>query len=72
MLIFGRSPNLILGAVTAVFNVFVIYHVGGFTPTTDQISVTNVALGAIIALVANSDTITTAAAKAAANRKNGG
>jgi hypothetical protein len=71
MLIFGRSPNLILGATTAVFNVVVAFHVAGFDPNIDQIAVVNVALGAIVALVANSDSIQVAAGKAAALRKNG-
>jgi hypothetical protein len=71
MLIFGRSPNLILGALTAIFNVLTVFHVGGFDPTVEQISVVNVALGAIVALIANSDNIMVAAGKAAAIRQNG-
>ena len=71
MLIFGRSPNLILGAVTAVFNVVVVFHIGGFAPTIEQIATTNVAFGAIIAVIANTDTIAVAAGKAASIRKNG-
>lgn len=72
MLIFGRSPNLILGAVTAIFNVVVVFHVGGFDPDTNQIAVTNVAFGAIIALVANSNTISQAAGAAARIRSSNG
>lgn len=72
MLIFGRSPNLVLGAVTAVFNVVVVFHVGGFDPDANQIAVTNVAFGAIIALIANSDSISQAAGAAARIRSNNG
>lgn len=57
MLVFGRSPNLILGAATAIFNVFVAFHILGFAPDASQQAVVNLALGAIIAVVAN-DSVT--------------
>jgi hypothetical protein len=49
----GRSPNLILGFLTAAFNALVVFHVGGFAPTLEQITIVNVFLGALVALVAN-------------------
>jgi uncharacterized membrane protein YozB (DUF420 family) len=69
---FGRSPSLILGACTAIFNVIVAFHVAGFDPTVDQISIVNVAFGAIIALVSNSASTAIAAGEAAIKRRNGG
>lgn len=69
MLVFGRSPNLILGAVTAIFNVIVVFHILGFNPDATQIAVTNVAFGAIIALIANTASIQVAAGIAASNRQ---
>ena len=52
-MILGRSPNLILGFLAAAFNVVVVFHLGGFAPTIDQIAIMNVLLGALVALVAN-------------------
>jgi hypothetical protein len=46
---------MVLGAVTAVFNVLVIGHVFGFNPTVELAAAINIAFGAIITLVANSD-----------------
>lgn len=71
MLILGRSPNLVLGAATALFNVVVVLQVGGFNPTAEQISAVNVLLAALVALIANSDTISAAAGKAAVSRQSG-
>jgi len=71
MTILGRSPNLWLGAVTALFNLAVVYHVLGFSPDATQIGATNIFFGVIIALIANSDKVTTAV-KAAAVARNGG
>ena len=71
MLLLGRSPNLVLGALTAVFNIIVAIHLGGFNPDVSQIAVVNVGLGAIVALIANNDTVQIAAGRASAARKNG-
>lgn len=65
MLIFNRSPNLLLGAVTAVFNVVVVFHILGFNPTPEQIATVNVAFGSIIALIANNAATAIAAGDAA-------
>lgn len=70
MLVFGRSPNLILGAVTAIFNVVVAFRVLGFAPTVDQIAVVNIAFGAIIAAIANDAGTQIKAGVAAATRQN--
>lgn len=70
MLIFGRSPNLVLGACTAVFNTAVVFHIFGFNPDAAQIGTVNVMFGAIIALIANSDAITVVAGNAARTRSN--
>jgi len=71
MLIFGRSPNLVLGALTALFNVGVAFHVNGFAPDVEQIAVVNLALGSLVALVANSASTAIAAGAAATMRANG-
>ena len=70
MLVLGRSPNLALGAITAIFNVVVAFHVLGFNPDVGQITTVNLAFGALIAFVANQDSITTAAGEAAKARIN--
>ena len=70
-MIFGRSPNLVLGAFTALFNVVVLSHLGGFDPTPELIAAVNIAAGAIIALVANTASIQIAAGQAAAERTSG-
>lgn len=67
-MILGRSPNLILGAFTAIFNVVVLAHVGGFNPTPELIAAVNIAAGAIIAVVANTPSIQIAAGDAARER----
>lgn len=71
MLVAGRSPSLILAAATAVFNVVVGFHVAGFNPTVEQVGLVNIALAAIIAVIANSDSIALAAGREAHNRLNG-
>lgn len=67
-LIFGRSPNLILGTFTALFNVVVIAHLGGFNPTPELIAAVNIAAGALVALIANTGSIQIASGVAAADR----
>lgn len=52
-MIFGRPTNLWLGAIIAVFNLFVLFHIGGFDPSSDQINGVNIALSAVIILIAN-------------------
>jgi len=69
MLIFGRSPNLVLAAITAVFNVFVVFHIGGFNPTLDQVAVANALFAALVALIAGTDSFTRAAGVAAEDRQ---
>ncbi len=68
-LVFGRSPNLVLGFLTAAWNVVVIAHVGGFNPTPELIAGVNILLGAFVALIANTASIQIAAADAAKARK---
>jgi len=66
-LIFGRSPNLIIGAFTAIFNVFVIGHIPGpWDPAV--VAAINIAAGAVVALIANTSSIQVAAGQAAADR----
>ena len=67
-MILGRSPNLVLGALTAVFNVFVIAHVP-YVWDPAVVAAVNVAAGAVIALIANSASIQIAAGNAAQARK---
>lgn len=69
-MILGRSPNLILGFLTALFNLAVVFQPFGFVPTMEQIAAVNVALGAAVAVIANSATISIAAGNAAAARRN--
>ena len=69
MLILGRSPNLVLGAVTAVFNVVVVFHVLGFNPDVTQIATANLMFASVIALIANSGSINEAAGNASRTRR---
>ena len=55
--ILGRSPNLWIGAITALYGLADGFHVAGFAPTDLQNGLFAVAVGAIVALVANSTTI---------------
>ena len=55
-MILGRPANLFLGAFTALFNVIVLAHIGGFDPSQDLIAAVNIAAGAIVALIAGSNT----------------
>ncbi len=66
-LILGRSPNLVLGAFTALFNVVVLSNV--FTLTPELVAAVNIAAGAIIALIANTTSIQVAAGDAAKARQ---
>lgn len=65
MLIFGRSPNLTLALLAAIFNLLVTFHIGGFDPTAEQIAQVNTFLFALVAFIANSDTLVRAAGDAA-------
>lgn len=71
MLIFGRSPNLVIGAASAIYGVLAIFHVGGFSPTADQTTYVTAAIGAVVALIANSGSIQAAAGDAAKARARG-
>ena len=68
VLIFGRSPNLVLALLSAAFNILVSFEVGGFVPTPEQVAQVNVFLFALVAFIANSDTIVIAAGNAARTR----
>jgi hypothetical protein len=66
-MILGRSPNLVLGAFTALFNVIVLTNVlTGLTP--ELVAAVNIAAGAIIALIANTASIQISAGDAARSR----
>jgi hypothetical protein len=67
-MILGRSPNLILGTFTALFNVVILAHIGGFAPDGELVAAVNIAAGALIALIANTASIQIEAGKAAASR----
>lgn len=67
-MILGRSPNLVLGAFTALFNVVVLSGtLPGLTP--ELVAAVNIAAGAIIALIANTASIQIAAGDAAKARQ---
>jgi hypothetical protein len=51
--IFGRSPNLAFGLVTAIYNVAVVSHLFGYHPMLEEVGAVNIMLGAVIAFVAN-------------------
>jgi hypothetical protein len=68
MVIFGRSPNLLLALAGAIFNTVLVFHVGGFDPTAEQIGSVNVLLLAAVAFIANTDSITRAAGDVAHSR----
>ena len=66
-MIFGRSPNLVLGAVTALINalqLLAVIHLDA-----NQIAGLNVLAGAVVALIANSNSIQSAAGDAAKARQ---
>lgn len=65
-MIAGRSPNLVLGAVTALINALQLLGILQLDP--EQIAGLNVLAGAIVALVANSAPIQIAAGEAAKAR----
>ena len=64
-MILGRSPNLWIGAIVAIYGLADAFNVGGFNPTQVQNGVFAVAVGAIVALIANSASIAAAVAKKA-------
>lgn len=66
--IFGRSPNLVVGAVSAIYGVLSVFHIGGFTPTADQNGVVTIAIGAIVAVIAGNASVAIASGQAAVNR----
>ncbi len=51
--IFGRAANLWVAAVGAIFNLLVVFQVGGFNPDSSQQATANLAIVALIALFAN-------------------
>ena len=67
-MILGRSPNLVIGAATAIYGVVSVFHLGGFSPTPEQTGVVVTAIGAVVALIANSAGIQIAAGEAAKDR----
>lgn len=68
-LILGRSPNLVLGFLVALYNVVAIAHLGGFAPTPELTAAVNILLGAAVALIANTASIQVAAGDAAKARR---
>ncbi len=51
-MILGRPSNLIVAALAALFNVLVAFQILGFMPSPEQIGVVNVAIFAIVAVIA--------------------
>ena len=66
VLILGRSPNLVLGAVTALLNALQLVGILQLNP--EQIGGLNVLAGAVVALVANTASIQIDAGNAAKAR----
>ncbi len=60
-MILGRSSHEWLAALTAIFNLIVVFHVAGFDPSTIQIAAVDSTLVVVVALLAN-DAVTTALA----------
>ena len=74
-MILGRPANLFLGAFTAIFNVFVLGHIFGFSPSPDLVAAINIAAGAVITLIAGTNAnalVVGSASIAATNAANGG
>jgi hypothetical protein len=69
-MILGRSPNIVLGFLTAAFNAIVIFHLNGFAPTVEQTAAVNVLLGAGVLLIANTSELAVAAGVKAIARMN--
>ena len=61
-MILGRSPNLWVGAILAIYGLADVFNIGGFAPTVQQNGVFAIAVGAVVALVANSASIAAAVA----------
>lgn len=53
-MILGRASHEWLAALTAIFNLVVVFHMAGFDPSTIQIAAVDSTLAVVIALVANS------------------
>jgi len=69
-LIFGRSPNLVLGFLLAVWNVIVLaLNSQGTELDATLVAAVNILIGAFVALIANSATIQVAAGDAAKARQ---
>lgn len=68
-MILGRSANLFLGVITAALNVAQLTHIGGFDLTTEALAAINILAGAVIALLAGSDTLAIAKGQAALTRR---
>lgn len=68
--IFGRSPNAALALTVAVFNALVVFQVGGFSPTAEQIAAANTFFAVLIAFIANVPELAVQAGAAAINRLN--
>lgn len=66
-LILGRSPNALIGAFAAVFNVFVVAHLPlAWDPAV--VGAINAAFGTVVLLIATNTSIQVAAGNAAADR----
>lgn len=69
MLIFGRSPNLLLALLTGTFNLVVLFSIGGFAPNELQIAGVNAFFALLIAFIANDSGTQQKAGIAANNRR---
>ncbi len=69
-LILGRSPNLVLGFLLAVWNVIVLaLHSQGTDLDATLVAGVNILIGAFVALIANTSSIQVAAGEAAKARQ---
>jgi hypothetical protein len=67
-MILGRSPNTWIGAVLGLINVVVLFHLGNFAPSLEQVAGLNAFVGLAVGLIANNTNSQVASANAAIAR----
>ena len=67
-MILGRSPNTWIGAILGLINVVVLFHLGNFAPSLEQLAGLNAFVGLAVGLIANNTASQVASANAAITR----
>jgi len=69
VMILGRPAQLWAAVLGGLFNIAVVFNLGGFAPTEIQIGVVNTVILAALALIANTDALTISAGREALRRQ---